>query len=68
MLDVAHQRHRKMYDLHCVSTVSRASHYAFGCVDEAASRASSDERSDPATGVFCRGPTGTSVLSLLKDY
>ena len=65
MLDVAHQRHKKMYESNCVSTVSYASHHVFGCVDGAASRASSDERSDPATGVFCQGPTGTSVLSLL---
>ena len=65
MLDVAHQRHKKMYKSNCVSTVSCASHHVFGCVDGAASRASSDEKRDPATGVFCQGPTGTSVLSLL---
>jgi len=66
MLDVAHQRHKKMYESRSISSVTYATHDVFGCVDGAASRASSDERSDPATGVFCQGPTGISVVSLLK--
>ena len=66
MLDVAHQRQRKMYESHCVSTVSYASHDAFGCMDGAASPTSSDERSDPATGDSFMTITGPSFLSLLK--
>ena len=66
MLDVAHQRHKKMQESHCVSTVSYASHDAFGCIDGAASPTSSDERSDPATGDSFMTITGTSFLSLRK--
>ena len=66
MLDVAHQRHKKGYESHSVSTVSYASHHAFGCIDGAASPTSSDERSDPATGDSFMTITGPSFLSLLK--
>ena len=66
MLDVAHQRQRRMHESHCGSTVPCASHDAFGCIDGAASPTSSDERSDPATGDSFMTITGPSFLSLLK--
>ena len=66
MLDVAHQRHKKRYESHSVSSVSYASHHAFACIDGAASPTSSDERSDPATGDPFMTITGTSFLSLRK--